>query len=250
MTAGPPQDAARHVLYRQQLLQWENTKATGCCASIRPLLWSDDVQAVSVVPFRLVGAEEGNDFHGLCGSGPLSPHWPLTPYKLSLCVDDAHEEFHTATAAYEAQKRWSNVRLRQTLAGAVTASDIAAAVEGAAASAEPVFDADAAMRRALLAKYAQPGQAECLLATTGSYLLCCSSEEVASTAAYWSDGNGWGGNRLGFALMELRDELAEKRALKCAWPAGLRRDRARQLLPDLARFCRAAVQDHEPAACR
>ena len=157
--------------------------------------------------------------------GPFSNFYPLTPNKLTLNHAGASAEFANSEAAYQSLKWWADELIRAQfvccdadgLQGGEDAFQLKRKLERSNKRRSQLAPWEA-MLLVLRAKFRLPGFRELLLSSSG--LLLVEHCPVAGRDLYWSDNHSGGGqNRLGAALMLVRDELLAEDGQPSGWPA-------------------------------
>ena len=168
------------------------------------------------------------------GGGPLANFWPL-PEPIVLEHHNVSATFTNSEAAYQCLKWWQHAPTRETfeacsapgLAGGEAAFQLKRLYEKDRQMAQWANDFDGlgkfgAMLLVLRRKWRVPGLRELLLSTAGQFLVEHSA--LHGRDPYWTDDRTGGGqNRLGAALMIVRDELLREQGGQSAWPVGVPR---------------------------
>ena len=170
------------------------------------------------------------------GGAPFANFWPLAPSTITLTHNGASGTFANSEAAYQSFKWWQNAETRKrfeacdaaglqggedafTLKRAVE-KDVRHVITSAASDARGEsggLGKWAAMLLVLRAKWRLPGFRELLLGSAGMLLVEHSAK--AGRDPFWTDDHTGGGqNRLGAALMLVRDELLAEDGQPSGWP--------------------------------
>lgn len=173
------------------------------------------------------------------GGAPFANFWPLAPHTITVAHHGVKGMFHNTEAAYQSLKWWKHDATRRKfeecsargLAGGEQAFTFKMFCESCgdeALDALKTTDFDGlgklgGMLLVLRQKWRLPGFRDFLLSTAGWYLVehC----PMRDQDLVWTDNyTGGGENRLGAALMKVREELLlETGAIALGWPQGVDR---------------------------
>jgi predicted NAD-dependent protein-ADP-ribosyltransferase YbiA (DUF1768 family) len=165
---------------------------------------------------------------------PFANFWPL-PSPICIEHNGARGTFSNSEAAYQSLKWWQDAATRKRfeecnapgLQGGGDAYVLKRECEGNTALSRARkgcngLDKWDAMLLVLRAKWRLPGLRELLISSAGMYLVEHSA--LKGRDPYWTDDETGGGqNRLGAALMLVRDELLLEGGQPSGWPAGVPR---------------------------
>ena len=190
----------------------------------------EGVGEVPVIAFYCAGTGL-TKFDRRSGGAPFGNFWPL-PSMIAIEHDGIRSKFSNSEAAYQAFKWWHHEDTRRafercdapSLQGGEQAVMLKRRCENDAALSEQKVSNMAglgkfdAMLLVLRAKWRLPGLRELLCGSAGCLLVEHAAEKGRDP--YWTDDfSGGGQNRLGAALMLVRDELLAEAGEPSAWPS-------------------------------
>lgn len=175
------------------------------------------------------------------GGAPFANFWPLAPHSITVVHNSTSGTFHNTEAAYQSLKWWQHDATRKEFEGCVGAGldggeqafTVKRRIERGYPRSEELdvlaktnfdglgkFDG---MMLVLRHKWRLPGFKELLLSTDGMYMVehC----PIKGRDLVWTDNfTGGGENKLGAALMKVREELLrEEGKTTDGWPKGVER---------------------------
>jgi len=197
-----------------------------------------DLGGLAVVAFYAPGSGL-TPVDRLTGGAPLANFWPLAPQTITVIHNGVSGTFHNTEAAYQSLKWWQHEPTRKQfedcfargLAGGEHAFHLKRRCER---SGDETLDAllktdfdglgkFEGMVLVLRQKWRLPGFRDFLLSTAGMYLVehC----PARNRDLVWTDNfSGGGENRLGAALMKVREELLKEAGWTTdGWPQGVQR---------------------------